>query len=65
MLNKHRTGNFFVPVESLVLKGGKNRLDRDWSESTMYALWKDYVKTLFALLYRYDVLMCACGENPD
>jgi len=31
----------------------------------MYALWKDYVKTLFALLYRYDVLMCACGENPD
>ena len=34
--------------------------------SMYYALWKDYVKTLeFALMYRYDVLMCPCGENPD
>ena len=54
---------------SFLLKGGKSWLDRDWAESIYvhnnYVVWKDYMKTLFALMYRYDVLMCACGETPD
>jgi hypothetical protein len=52
-----------------LLKDGKSWHDRDWARDlhvhSNLGLLKEYVKTLFALLYRYDLLLRECAIEPD
>lgn len=46
----------------------KYRFVEDWAKNLYvhqnYALLKEYMKTLFSLMYRYDMIMQECGLEP-